>query len=255
MFSKIKKAVSSVIIMMLALGAAQALAAEINISGSTTVLPVMQKAGEAFMNENPGVKLMIAGGGSGSGLKALGEKLCDVAMASRDIKESEVKDAQANGVNPTRLTIALDALAPIIHPSNKVQSLSMDQLRDIYTGKIANWKEVGGADARIVLVSRDSASGTFETWEELVMKKQKISARSLASLQRRRGAGGGRQQAGHRLHRLRLPLEEREEPADQQPGPQRPERPERHLADLARPLHLHQRPAQGRHQDPVRLPG
>lgn len=183
MFDKIKKNLLAPLALALALTPALAgglaLAAEISVSGSTTVLPVMQKAGEAFMNENPGVELMIAGGGSGSGIKALAEGLADVAMASRDIKDNEVKDARANGVDPVRLTIALDALAPVVHPSNPVKSVSLEQLRDIFTGKIANWKELGGADARIVLVSRDSSSGTFETWSELVMQKQKISPRAL----------------------------------------------------------------------------
>lgn len=178
MFNKIKNIIA-VFTLMLIFGAGQAWAAEISITGSTTVLPVMQKAGEAFMNEHPGAKLMIAGGGSGSGIKALSEGLCDIAMSSRDIKENEINDAKAKGVNPTRLAIALDALAPIIHPENPVNSLSLEQLASIYAGKITNWKEVGGNDARIVLVSRDSSSGTFETWVELVMNKQKISPRAL----------------------------------------------------------------------------
>lgn len=179
MLTRIKITLASLFIVLAALNAGLAQAAEINISGSTTVLPVMQKAGEAFMNEHPEIKLMIAGGGSGSGIKALSEGLCDIAMSSRDIKPEEIRAAQAKGVNPTRLTIAKDALAPVIHPSNPVKSLSIEQLRDIYTGKITNWKELGGADARIVLVSRDSSSGTFETWEELVMKKAKINPRAL----------------------------------------------------------------------------
>lgn len=179
MLNRITTILASLFIILATLNAGLAQAAEVNISGSTTVLPVMQKAGEAFMNEHPEIKLMIAGGGSGSGIKALSEKLCDIAMSSRDIKPEEVSAARAKGVNPTRLTIAKDALAPVVHPSNPVKSLSLEQMRDVYAGKITNWKELGGADARIVLVSRDSSSGTFETWEELVMKKQKISPRAL----------------------------------------------------------------------------
>ncbi|MDR1660407.1 MAG: phosphate ABC transporter substrate-binding protein, partial [Desulfovibrio sp.] len=158
---------------------AAAAAEEIVINGSTTVLPVMQKAGEAFMAANPNIALAISGGGSGNGIKALNEGLCHIAMSSRDIKSSEVTQGKANKVNPVRTAVAVDALVPVVHPENPVKALSTAQLRDIYAGKIANWKEVGGKDGKIVLISRDTSSGTFETWETMIMKGEKISPAAL----------------------------------------------------------------------------
>jgi phosphate transport system substrate-binding protein len=159
---------------------AQAAAAEeVIVSGSTTVLPVMQVAGEAFMAANPDVTLSISGGGSGNGIKALNEGLCAVAMSSRDIKESELAEGKANGINATRFAIAVDALLPIVNPENPIRDLSAQQLRDIYSGKISNWKELGGKDENIVVISRDTSSGTYETWAELIMKGEKIQARAL----------------------------------------------------------------------------
>lgn len=164
---------------LIASGRAAQAAENVVISGSTTVLPIMQKAGEAFMNEHPDIILSISGGGSGTGIKGLAEKLCQVAMSSRDIKPSEVQDAEKKGVKPMRTTVALDALAPVVHPSNPVTDLTLEQLKDIYAGKITNWKDVGGKEGNIVIVSRDNASGTFETWEDLVMKKKRITPRAL----------------------------------------------------------------------------
>ncbi|MDR2503956.1 MAG: phosphate ABC transporter substrate-binding protein [Deltaproteobacteria bacterium] len=152
---------------------------EIMITGSTTVLPVMQKAGEAFMAANPDIKLVISGGGSGNGIKALNEGLCQVAMSSRDIKGSEADQGKAAGVKPVRTAIAVDALLPVLHPDNPVRELSLEQLRGIYAGKIVNWKDVGGRDEKIVVISRDSSSGTFETWAEMIMKGDRVAPAAL----------------------------------------------------------------------------
>ena len=152
---------------------------EVIISGSTTVLPVMQKAGEAFMAANPDINLAISGGGSGNGIKALNEGLCDIAMSSRDIKDSEVEQGKAKGVTPVRTSVAVDALVPVVHPENPIKELSSDQLRAIYAGKVSNWKELGGKDENIVVVSRDTSSGTFETWIELIMKSEKVAPTAL----------------------------------------------------------------------------
>ena len=159
---------------------------EIMINGSTTVLPVMQKAGEAFMAANPGISLAISGGGSGNGIKALNEGLCQVAMSSRDIKASEVEQGKEKGVNAARTAIAVDALVPVVHPENPVKELSSAQLRDIYMGRITNWKDVGGNDEKIVVISRDTSSGTYETWEQIIMKKEKVAP--FALLQASNGA-------------------------------------------------------------------
>ena len=157
---------------------AQAKAAdEIVVNGSTTVLPIMQKVSEAYMAANPNVQIALSGGGSGNGIKALLDGLANIAMSSRDIKGSEKELAAKKGINPVRTAVAVDALVPVVNPKNPINELSLDQLKDIYTGKITNWKELGGADANIVVVSRDTSSGTYETWEEMVMKKERSCPR------------------------------------------------------------------------------
>ncbi|MDR2695736.1 MAG: phosphate ABC transporter substrate-binding protein, partial [Deltaproteobacteria bacterium] len=92
---------------------------------------------------------------------------------------NETELAKSKGVNPVRIPVAVDALLPVVHPSNGVARLSVDQLRDIYTGKITNWKEVGGADKKIAVISRDTSSGTYETWEEKIMRKEKVAPSAL----------------------------------------------------------------------------
>lgn len=149
------------------------------ISGSTTVIPVIQAAGEAFMKKYPDVSLAISGGGTGSGLKALSENLCDIAMASRPIAEEERATALKNGVNPFATPIAIDALLIITHSKNPIKGLSLSNARDIYARRITNWKDLGGEDENIVLVSRDSSSGTYASWRELVMQGERIAPRSL----------------------------------------------------------------------------
>ena len=155
---------------VLSLSAPAMAAQQVVINGSTTVLPVVQKAGEAFMASHPDVELSISGGGSGNGIKALIEKQCDIAMSSRDIKEKEVEAAKKNGVTPNRVVVAIDAIVPVVNPANPVAALTTAQLRDIYAGKITNWKELGGQDSKIVVISRDTSSGTFECWQELIMQ-------------------------------------------------------------------------------------
>lgn len=159
---------------------AQAKAAdEIVVNGSTTVLPIMQKVSEAYMAANPNVQIALSGGGSGNGIKALGEKQCDVAMSSRDIKDKERAAAEKKGVKPVRIAVAVDAIVPVVNPENPVKDLSLDQLAAIYSGKVRNWKELGGQDGPIVVISRDTSSGTFESWQELVMKKERVTPAAL----------------------------------------------------------------------------
>ena len=152
---------------------------QVVINGSTTVLPVVQKASESFMAAHPNVALSISGGGSGNGIKALIEGQCDIAMSSRVIADKESKAAAAKKVNPVATAIAFDAIVPVVHTTNPVKALTSAQLRDIYAGKIKNWKEVGGKDGKIVVISRDTSSGTFECWHELVMKKTRVMPGAL----------------------------------------------------------------------------
>ncbi|MBP7340700.1 MAG: phosphate ABC transporter substrate-binding protein [Smithellaceae bacterium] len=148
------------------------------IKGSTTVLPVAQGTLEAFMKANPGVQMSLSGGGSGEGIKALIDKTTNIATSSRAIKDKEVELARAKGVKPVAHVVAFDAIIPVVHPKNKVNNLTVDQLSQIYQGNITNWKEVGGADLKIVVISRDSSSGTFESWDHFVMRKAKVTPRA-----------------------------------------------------------------------------
>ena len=154
-------------------------AGDLVINGSTTVLPVVQKATEAFAKTYPEVHIALSGGGSGNGVKALIDGLTNIAMSSRDIKSSETKLAGERGVKPFRTAVAVDAIVPVVNNANTVKDLTAEQLKDVFAGKIRNWKEIGGKDAPIVVVSRDSSSGTFETWESLVMKGARITPRAL----------------------------------------------------------------------------
>jgi len=156
------------------------------IKGSTTVLPVAQAALEAYMKTHPGINISLSGGGSGDGIKALVDKSTDIANSSREIKDKEITLAKEKGVSPVAHTIAIDALTPIVHPKNKVNGLTIDQLSQIYQGKITNWKEVGGDNLQIIVVSRDSSSGTFESWGHLVLNNAKVTPK--AQLQASSGA-------------------------------------------------------------------
>lgn len=162
---------------MLLVGAATA--GTVTVNGSTTVLPAMQQVAESFMAAHRDVTVTISGTGSGNGIKALRDKMTDVAMASRDMKAKEAKDFEEHGMKPVRFTVAYDAIVPVVNKANPVQNLTLEQVRDIYAGKIKSWKEVGGADKPVVVIGRDSSSGTFECWQDIVMGKTRVSQRAL----------------------------------------------------------------------------
>lgn len=156
-----------------------AAAGSIQMDGSTTVLPVAQKVVEAYMKENPDVNISISGGGSGNGIKALIDGTTNIANSSRFMKDEEVRLALEKGVYPVPFAIAYDCIVPVVHPDNPLKDISMAQLKSIYMGQIKNWKDVGGTDKEIVVVSRDTSSGTYEVWEEKVMKKERVYAGAL----------------------------------------------------------------------------
>ena len=149
-------------------------AGKIVIKGSTTVLPIAQKVAEAFMKVYPDISISISGGGSGNGIKAIIDGTTDIADSSRFIKDKEVKLALSNGVYPVPFAVAYDCIVPVVPPSNSVTDLSTDQLKAIYKGEIRNWKEVGGPDRQVVVISRDTSSGTYEVWHEKIMKKERV---------------------------------------------------------------------------------
>ncbi|MCG8529868.1 MAG: phosphate ABC transporter substrate-binding protein [Desulfovibrionales bacterium] len=160
-------------LLLLCLAAPSMAANAITVKGSTTVLPIMQQAVEAYIAET-GTPVAVSGGGSSNGIKALLDGSTDIAMASRKMKSKEHTLAQKKNLAPVEYVIALDAVIPIVHPSNPVGDLTSAQLKAIYQGKITNWKEVGGTDSRIVVISRDTSSGTYETWHKIIMKKTRV---------------------------------------------------------------------------------
>lgn len=125
---------------------------------------------EAYEVAHPGVSLSVTGGGSGTGLAALINNTVDIANASRAIKDEETQQAQANGLSPVEFVVARDAIAIIVHPDNPVDQLSLPQLAAMYSGQITNWQAVGGEDRPIVLLSRESNSGTHVYFLENVLR-------------------------------------------------------------------------------------
>ncbi len=148
--------------------------AKIVVDGSTTVGPIAKAFAEFMMDRDQGVKITVAESGSGNGAKSLINGSCDVAAMSRFMKPEEFKAAVDKGVLPVAHAVAMDGLAVIVHPANPVKALTTAQIADIYTGGVSNWKDLGGPDVKIVIVSRDTNSGTYEAFEELVLRKRKM---------------------------------------------------------------------------------
>ncbi len=143
--------------------------AKLVLDGSTTVGPIAKAFAEYYMSLNPNVNVTVSESGSGNGAKGIVNSTCDIANMSRFMKTEEVAAAVAKGVVPVAHVVAMDGLPVLVHPSNPVNGLTVAQVRDIFMGKVTSWKEVGGPDMPIVIVSRDTNSGTYETFEGLVM--------------------------------------------------------------------------------------
>ena len=146
------------------------------IDGSTTVGPIAKAFAEYYMSMHKDVNITVSESGSGNGAKSLINGACDVADMSRFMKSKEFKAAVDNGVLPVAHVVAMDGIAMVIHPANPVKALTTAQVADIYKGKITNWNQLGGPDATIVVISRDTNSGTYETFNKLVMRKARIAA-------------------------------------------------------------------------------
>ena len=148
----------------------------LSLKGSDTVLPLGQATAEQFMKTNPGVSISVVGGGSGTGVTALIDGNTDIAMCSRDLKGEEKLKLKEKGIDAVVKSVAVDALAVIVHKDNKVDQLTREQIEKIFTGEIKNWKEVGGEDAEIVVYSRENSSGTYEFFKEHVMDKKNYAS-------------------------------------------------------------------------------
>lgn len=147
----------------------------LSVTGSTTVLPIAQKAAEAYMDTHPDADIQVSGGGSSVGVQAVGEGTADIGMASRDLKESE----REKYPDLIQHVVARDGIAMIVHPSNTVEAMTIAQIKAIYQGTVTNWKDLGGPDMAIVVVGRDSASGTREFFQETVMNKEDFAPTQL----------------------------------------------------------------------------
>jgi phosphate transport system substrate-binding protein len=143
----------------------------ITIKGSDTMVNLSQKWAEEYMKLNPNVSIQVTGGGSGTGVAALLNKTTDLANSSRELKSSELEEAKTKGVTPVVYEVALDGIAVIVHSQSKVDNLTLQQVSDIFAGKINNWKELGGADMPITLYGRENSSGTYEFFKEHVLGK------------------------------------------------------------------------------------
>lgn len=141
----------------------------LQIKGSDTMVNLAQAWAEAFMAKYPKVSVAVTGGGSGTGIAALIGGTCDLAASSRIITPKEIALAQSKGASPQEFKVALDGLAVTVHPDNPVKQLTLQQLADLFTGKITRWKEVGGKDQPVVLLSREVNSGTHVYFKEHVL--------------------------------------------------------------------------------------
>lgn len=143
----------------------------IQIKGSDTMVNLVQAWAEKFMEKKPEVFVAVTGGGSGTGIASLINGTCDIASCSRDIKEKERALARARGINPYEIKVALDGLAVIVNPQNPVNKLTIDELADIFTGRITDWRQIGGSEGKIVILSREVNSGTHVYFKEHILRK------------------------------------------------------------------------------------
>lgn len=168
---KKQQVIAGVIAVAIGAGAMTASAEDTKLvlDGSTTVGPIAKAFAEYYMAKNKDVNVTVNESGSGNGAKGIINGTCDIANMSRFMKDSEFLAAAEKGVMPVAHVVAMDGLPVLVHPSNPVKNLTVEQVRNIYMGKIKNWKDVGGPNLAIVVVSRDTNSGTYETFHKLVM--------------------------------------------------------------------------------------
>jgi phosphate transport system substrate-binding protein len=162
---------------ILAAAALSAHAQNITVKGSDTMVILGQKWAEQYMKKNPGTTVQVTGGGSGTGIAALLNGSTDICNASRPMKPSETADfVKKFKTRPHEYKTCLDALSVYVNKDNAIQKLSFSQLEGIFTGKITNWKQVGGSDAAISLYGRENSSGTYEFFKEHVLNKKDFAA-------------------------------------------------------------------------------
>jgi len=157
-------------------------AAYIENKGSDTIVNLALAWAERYQGEHANVRISVTGGGSGTGIASLINRTVDIANASRKIKQEEIDQAKSNGVEPVEHIIARDAIAVIVNPENPVSRMTLQQISDIYSGRINNWKEVGGEDRPIVRLSRETNSGTHVYFLETVLRLGSKEDKTLFSM-------------------------------------------------------------------------
>lgn len=151
--------------------------AGMQIKGSDTIVNLVQVWAEKFSQINDGINVGVTGGGTGTGFAALLNNTCDIAMASRQVEENEVNLAKKQNIIYKEFIVGLDGLAVLVNKSNPVNNLTMEQLRDIFMAKITNWEQIGGENRPIVLLSRESNSGTHMFFKETVIRLNDINSK------------------------------------------------------------------------------
>ena len=156
-------------------------ATSIQDTGSDTLLNLALAWAERYMSENPQVRISVTGGGSGTGIASLVNGTIQIANASREMSAEELAEAKKNNITPVKFTVALDGIAVVANPGNLVQGLTLQQLSDMYTGTITRWENVGGRSGPVVLLSRESNSGTYVYFLEQVIRMGNSKSKSLFS--------------------------------------------------------------------------
>ena len=144
----------------------------ITIKGSDTMVHLVSNWAEAFMKKRPDLEVSVTGGGSGTGIAALLNGTTDICASSRKIKDKELNLAIQKNIHPNEIAVAIDGIAIVINPANSIDELTMQQLSNIFTGKSLRWSDVGGPDEKIGVLSRESSSGTYVFFQEMVLNKQ-----------------------------------------------------------------------------------
>ena len=166
----------------LSAAASDSQATYIENKGSDTIVNLALAWAEKYQSDHPDIRISVTGGGSGTGIASLINGTVGIANASRQIKQEEIDQAESNGVDPIEHIIARDAIAVIVNPENPVKELTLKQISDIYSGKISNWKEVGGEDRPIVRLSRETNSGTHVYFLETVLRLSSKEDKTLFSM-------------------------------------------------------------------------
>jgi len=151
----------------------------ITVKGSDTMVHLVSNWAENFMQKNPDIEVSVTGGGSGTGIAALLNGTTDICAASRKIKNKELMLAIEKNIHPNEIVVAKDGIAVVVNPQNPINDLTLEQLANIFTGKSTRWSDVGGPNEDIMLLSRESSSGTYVFFQEMVLKKQDYMADAM----------------------------------------------------------------------------